>query len=46
MDRTAGGLKHRGPRMRGFQNPGKSYCDIQARSTAQTNPLWPATAVS
>ncbi len=46
IERTAGGLKHSGPRMWGFQNSGNSYGDIHARSTAQTKPLCPLTAVA
>src|SRR5277367_2452835 len=46
IDFTAAGLKQMGPRIFGFQNCGKSNWDIHDRSTIQTKPFLPATAVS
>src|SRR5208283_2796475 len=44
-ERTAGAFRHTGPRIFGFQYPGSSKPLVQDRSTKQTNPFLPVTAV-
>ena len=44
--RAAGGLKHSAPRVLGLQNSGLLNEFIQPRSTMQTKPFLPSTAVS
>src|SRR3984957_6994570 len=44
-ERTAGAFRHMGPRILGFQYPGSSKPLVQDRSTRQTKPFLPVTAV-
>src|SRR5450755_4468684 len=44
--RTAGGLRHAGPRPRGFQNSGSSRPADHERPTKQTQPLLPLFATT
>src|ERR1700689_1034448 len=46
MERAAGGLKQRGPRILGFQNSGLSNGAIHPRSTTHPKPFLPSTAGS
>src|SRR5574337_424985 len=46
IDRAAWGLRHTAPLTFGFQSSGQPNGPVQLRSTRQTNPLVPLTAVS